>query len=79
MVGVPHSVLGEEVATVIVLRPGRVIEAEEIQRHVAHRIARYSVPTRIYFRAAPLPRNPQGKILKRELRQSLLELMDKPA
>jgi long-chain acyl-CoA synthetase len=79
VVGVPHSVLGEEVATVIVLRPGKVIEAEEIQRHVAHRIARYSVPTRIFFRATPLPRNPQGKLLKRELRQSLLELMEKPA
>jgi long-chain acyl-CoA synthetase len=79
VVGVPHPVLGEEVATIIVLRPGRVIEAEEIQRHVAHRIANYSVPTRIFFRSAPLPRNPQGKILKRELRQSLLELMDKPA
>jgi long-chain acyl-CoA synthetase len=79
VVGVPHAILGEEVATIIVLRPGRVIEAEEIQRHVAHRIAKYSVPTRIFFRSAPLPRNPQGKILKRELRQSLLELMDKPA
>jgi long-chain acyl-CoA synthetase len=78
VVGIPHPTLGEEVVTVIVLRPGRVIEAEEISRHVAHRVAKFSVPTRIFFRSAPLPRNPQGKVLKRELRESLLEAMDRP-
>ena len=34
VVGLPHPTLGEEVAAVVVLRPGRVIEAEEIARHV---------------------------------------------
>jgi hypothetical protein len=29
--------------------------------------------------AGPLPRNPQSKLLKRELRQSLLQQIDKPA
>lgn len=74
VVGIAHPTLGEEVAAVIVLRPGRVIEAEEIARHVAQRLARFSVPTRIYFRARALPRNPQGKVLKRELRASLVDL-----
>ncbi|HVA53820.1 MAG TPA: class I adenylate-forming enzyme family protein [Acidimicrobiales bacterium] len=73
VVGVPHPTLGEEVAAVIVLRPGRVIEAEEISRHVAVRLARFEVPTRLVFRSKALPRNPQGKVLKRELRASLLE------
>lgn len=73
VVGLPHPILGEEVAAVVVLRPGRTIEAEEITRHVAERLARYEVPTRLFFRAVPLPRNPQGKVLKRELRTSLLE------
>jgi long-chain acyl-CoA synthetase len=78
VVGLPHPVLGEEVGAVIVLRPGRIIEAEEIARHVAHRLARFSVPTRIFFRAEALPRNPQGKVLKRELRDSLVELLARP-
>jgi long-chain acyl-CoA synthetase len=71
VVGLAHHTLGEEVAAVIVLRPGRVVEAEEILRHVAQHLARYEVPTKIFFRSSPLPRNPQGKVLKRELRDSL--------
>jgi long-chain acyl-CoA synthetase len=71
VVGIPHPTLGEEVAAVVVLRPGRVIEAEEISRHVAARLARFEVPTKVYFRSDALPRNPQGKVLKRELRDSL--------
>jgi len=72
VVGVPHPVYGEEVAAVIVLRPGRTVEAEEISRHVATRLAHFEVPTKIVFRSGELPRNPQGKVLKRELRASLL-------
>ena len=71
VIGVPHPTLGEEVAAVVVLRPGRVIEAEEISRHVAARLAKFEVPTKVFFRSEPLPRNPQGKLLKRELRDSL--------
>jgi long-chain acyl-CoA synthetase len=78
VVGLPHPVLGEEVAAVIVLRPGRLIEAEDVARHVSRRLARFSVPTRIFFRAEALPRNPQGKVLKRELRDSLVELVARP-
>jgi long-chain acyl-CoA synthetase len=71
VVGFPHPTLGEEVAAVVVLRPGRVVEAEEIARHVAARLAKFEVPTKVVFRAMALPRNPQGKVLKRELRDSL--------
>ena len=72
VIGVAHPTLGEEVAAVVVLREGRRVDAEDLARHVAHRLAKFEVPTRFYFRAAPLPRNPQGKVLKRELRDSLL-------
>lgn len=72
VIGVSHPTLGEEVAAVVVLREGRRVDAEDLARHVAHRLAKFEVPTRFYFRAAPLPRNPQGKVLKRELRDSLL-------
>ena len=72
VIGVPHPVFGEEVAAVIVVRPGRVLRAEELSRHASHRLAHFEVPTRYYFRGDPLPRNPQGKVLKRTLRESLL-------
>lgn len=73
VVGIPHPTLGEEVAAVVVLRPGRTVEAEEITRHVATRLAHFEVPTKVIFRALALPRNPQGKVLKRQLREWLLE------
>ena len=79
VVGLPHATMGEEVAAVVVLRPGRVIEAEEITRHVARHLARFEVPTKIFFRAEPLPRNPQGKVLKRELRTSLVDQIERSA
>ena len=72
VIGVPHPVLGEEVGAVIVLRPGMDVAADELSRHVRERLAAFNVPTRYWFRSEPLPRNPAGKILKRELRTELL-------
>jgi long-chain acyl-CoA synthetase len=60
-----------------VLRPGRVVEAEELIRHVGQHLARYEVPSKVFFLSTPLPRNPQGKILKRELRASLIEQLER--
>jgi long-chain acyl-CoA synthetase len=72
VIGVPHPVLGEEVGAVIVLRPGQEVGADELSRHVGERLAAFNVPTRYWFRSQPLPRNPAGKVLKRELRDELL-------
>jgi long-chain acyl-CoA synthetase len=77
VIGVPHPVLGEEVGAVIVLRPGQEVGADELSRHVGERLAAFNVPTRYWFRSQPLPRNPAGKVLKRELRDELLG--DEPA
>jgi len=72
VIGVPHPVLSEEVGAVIVLRPGMDVAADELSRHVRERLAGFNVPSRYWFRAESLPRNPAGKILKRELRTELL-------
>jgi long-chain acyl-CoA synthetase len=72
VIGVPHPVLGEEVGAAVVLRPGSKVTADELSRHVRERLAGFKVPTHIWFRAEPLPRNPQGKVLKRELRDQLV-------
>jgi long-chain acyl-CoA synthetase len=79
VIGLAHPNLGEEVAAVVVLRPGRVIEAEEISRHVATRLATFQVPTRVIFSSRVLPRSPLGKVLKRELRNAVLDRLSAPA
>jgi long-chain acyl-CoA synthetase len=68
VIGVPDPTLGEEVGAVVVLRPGAKVTADELALHVKARLAGFMVPTHIWFRTEPLPRNPQGKVLKRQLR-----------
>ena len=72
VIGVPHDVLGEEVGAAVVLRPGSRVTADELGRHVRDRLAGFKVPTHFWFRSEPLPRNPQGKVLKRDLRLELV-------
>jgi long-chain acyl-CoA synthetase len=72
VIGVPHPVLGEEVGAVIVLRPGEEVGSDELARFVGERLAAFNVPSRYWYRADALPRNPAGKALKRELRRELL-------
>jgi long-chain acyl-CoA synthetase len=73
VIGIPHPVLGEEVAAVVHTTPGAAVTEAELQEHVHERLAAFKVPTRIWFSDEPLPRNPAGKILKRELRQQVLD------
>jgi len=69
--GVPHERLGEEVAAVVVRRPGVPVTVEEVQEHVGARLAGFKVPSRVEIWTDPLPRNPAGKVLKRDLRETL--------
>jgi long-chain acyl-CoA synthetase len=66
--GVPHERLGEEVAAVVVPLAGAAVTVAELQAHVRERLAPFKVPSRIAVWTDPLPRNPAGKILKRDLR-----------
>ena len=73
VIGIPHPVLGEEVGAVVHLRPGMSASAEaEIQEHVGARLAGFKVPVRCGSTDQPLPRNPAGKVLKRQLRDELV-------
>jgi acyl-CoA synthetase (AMP-forming)/AMP-acid ligase II len=66
--GIPHEVLGEEVAAVVLLRDGASASEKDIQMHVRDRLASFKVPVKVWFWDDELPRNPAGKILKRDLR-----------
>jgi long-chain acyl-CoA synthetase len=73
VIGIPHPVLGEEVGAVVHTAPGTSVTEDELRRHVADRLAAFKVPTRIWFYDEALPRNPAGKILKRDLKAQLLD------
>jgi len=68
LVGIPHRTLGEEPAAVVHLAPGTSATEDELRSWVRARLAAFKVPVRIIFCPETLPRNAQGKILKRELK-----------
>ncbi|MEU7816743.1 class I adenylate-forming enzyme family protein [Pseudonocardia sp. NPDC049154] len=68
VVGVPHPLLGEEVAAIVQVRPGAVVTAADLRDHAGLRLAPFKIPTRFLIGPDPLPRNAAGKVLKRELR-----------
>jgi fatty-acyl-CoA synthase len=55
------------VTAVIITKRGHVLTEEHIQSALAGRLAPFKIPKRIIF-TDTLPRNPSGKLLKRELR-----------
>jgi long-chain acyl-CoA synthetase len=70
--GVPHERLGEEVAAAIVPRAGHTLDVEEFKAFLGQHIASFKIPTRVFVFDDPLPRNPAGKILKRQLRDDVV-------
>ena len=68
IVGVPDREYGERVKAIVRLRPGAVLDAAGVQRHVAAHLAAFKVPEQVEFTERALPRNPAGKLLKNLLR-----------
>lgn len=66
VVGVPDDEFGQVLAAFVVPHPGVEISGEDVRDHVRTRLARHKVPRRVEF-VDELPRNPTGKILRREL------------
>ena len=67
LIGIPHQTLGEEPAAVVHLAPGKSASEEELREWVAARLAKFKVPVRVAFVEDTLPRNANGKILKKDL------------
>lgn len=71
-VGYPDASLGERVCAFVVLKPGDTMGLDELSRYLTEekRVAIFKLPERLEV-VTELPRNPVGKLLKRDLRQSL--------
>jgi len=67
VIGVPDEKWGEAVKAVVVLKPGEKVNEADIIQYTKRKIAGYKTPKSIDF-VDVLPRNPTGKLLKRELR-----------
>lgn len=68
VIGVPDEEWGEALEAFIVIESGMAITKEDLLRHCKDHLAGYKQPRNIVF-MDELPRNPTGKILKRELRE----------
>ncbi len=66
VVGVPDPQFGQRLKGFVVLKTGAAVDEPALKDYVKTNLARYKVPRDIVFLEA-LPRNPTGKILKREL------------
>lgn len=74
VIGKPDRVLGERVCLVAVLQPGQSLTLEGLRQHLVEQeqVALFKCPEELIL-IEELPRNPVGKILKRELRARLAE------
>ena len=72
VLGVPHPDLGEEVAALVVLRPGTNATPEEIRAFVKERVAPYKYP-RLVKLVKELPKSVTGKILKRSISHDIFQ------
>jgi fatty-acyl-CoA synthase len=68
VVGLPHPRWVEAVGAVIVVKAGQSLAEDAVLAHCAQHLASFKVPKAVMF-ADTLPKNPSGKLLKRELRQ----------
>lgn len=69
VVGVPDEKWGEVPRAYVQLRPGHILNEEQVKAHLAGRLARYKIPKTVVT-VADMPRTSTGKIRKRDLRRS---------
>ena len=75
--GIAHPLWIEAVAAVVVPKPGAVLTEEAVISHTREQLAGYKTPKRVII-ADDLPKNPSGKILKRQLRDEHQDLAARP-
>ena len=78
VVGLPDPRWIEAVTAIVVVKSGEKLDEDAVIKHCAGQMAHFKVPKRVIF-VDSLPKNPSGKLLKRELRQRFVggETLDK--
>ena len=71
--GLPHEVLGEQVAAVVQIGPDKTVSQQELQQFIANRLAAFKVPAKIWTCTEPLPTGATGKVQKKEIRACYAE------
>jgi fatty-acyl-CoA synthase len=66
VIGVPDEQYGQRLRSFVALRPGASLTEQDVKDYVKSRLARFKVPRDVIFVEA-LPRNPTGKVIKRQL------------
>ncbi len=72
VVGVPHPDWIEAVVAIIVRKPDSTLTEQDVLAACKRGLANFKVPKQVHFQDS-LPKNPSGKLLKRELRRQLME------
>ncbi len=70
VVAIPDDKYGEEIAAVVVLKPGQKTTEKELISYIRKHVHHFYAPNRIFV-FSELPKNTAGKILKREIREKL--------
>jgi acyl-CoA synthetase (AMP-forming)/AMP-acid ligase II len=76
VIGVPDDRWGEAVKAIVVSAPGHAPDPDDIIAYARQRIAGFKAPKSVDF-IEVLPRNPSGKVLRRELRKPYWEGRDR--
>ncbi len=74
VIGLQHPYWIEAVTAVVVVKQGERLGEAEIMAHCREKLAHFKVPKKVVF-AESLPKNPSGKLLKRELRRQYQDLL----
>jgi len=75
VIGAPDKEWGERVMAFIIPRPNKSIDDKKLQRFLKSRLSPYKVP-KVFFTVSDFPRSPAGKVLKRELRKTVIKKND---
>jgi long-chain acyl-CoA synthetase len=72
VVGLPDTSLGEHAVAALVLEPGAAVDLAAVREWLHGRVSRYAVPRAVHV-LEDLPRSQLGKVLRRHVREHLLE------
>jgi long-chain acyl-CoA synthetase len=72
VVGVPDKEWGERVTAFLVLKPNATLKPDDLKVYLKQRLEPYKIPKN-FIAVREFPRSPAGKILKRQLKQQLLD------